>query len=74
MKNGNFDFFCHDITASCGAFRQRERVTLRMSCDAERVNDHFLPCTGQCPDSLDDSDVELSQKCLHVDSLPTVLW
>ena len=37
-KNGNFDFFVMTFQMSCGAFRQRERVTLQTSCGAERDN------------------------------------
>ena len=36
-KNGNFDFFVRTLQTSRGAFRQRERVTLRTSCGAEMV-------------------------------------
>ena len=37
VKNGNFDFFVMTLQMFCGAFRQRERVTLQTSCGAERV-------------------------------------
>ena len=37
-KNRNFDFFVMMLQMSCGAFCQRERVTLQTSCGAERVN------------------------------------
>ena len=37
-KNRNFDFFVLTLHTSCGAFHQRERVTLQMSCGAKRVN------------------------------------
>ena len=37
-KNGNFDFFVVTLQTSCGAFGQRERVTLQTCCGAEWVN------------------------------------
>ena len=29
MKNGNFDFFAMTLQTSCGAIRQRKRVTYK---------------------------------------------
>ena len=37
VKNGNVDFFVMTLQMSCGAFRQRERVTLQTYYGAERV-------------------------------------
>ena len=37
VKNGNFDFFAMMLQTSCGAIRQRKRVTLQTSCGTERV-------------------------------------
>ena len=36
-KNGNVDFFVMTLQMSCGAFRQRERVTLQTFYGAERA-------------------------------------
>ena len=42
-KNGNFDFFCYDITSVLWLFLpERERVTLQTSCGAEKVDSSMI--------------------------------
>ena len=41
-KNVYFDFFVMALQTSCGAFRQRERVTLQTSCGAFRQRERVM--------------------------------